>query len=402
MAKSLTTSEVRFTGHRYLTSRLVLATLTGRSIHISKIRSSSPAEPGLASHEVSFIRLLDSITNGSQTEFSYSGTALTYRPGLIAGSASGHCANVDGILRHELPANCSRGVSYFLLPLCLLAPFSKSPVNVVFTGPGVITSATTAGDISVDTIRTSILPLYAKFGIMNKLELRITQRSNPGPGGNGGSGEVQLIFGHQVRLPKTLHVLNTGRIKSVRGVAYATSVAGSNNARMIEAAKKVLNGFCSDTRIFSENTNAGYLPEVGGANLGAKRKVGIGYGLSLVAESSTGVRYEADVPSPVGGGVPPDDIGRQCAYQLLEVIGKGGGVSQIGAPTMLTLMAMGSEDVGRILLGREVLGSEEIIQLARDFNAFGLSGWGLREDESGAVIVSIVGRGLGAVSRKVA
>jgi len=285
-----------------------------------------------------------------------------------------------------------------------LAPFSKSPVNVIFTGPGVITSATPLGDVSVDTVRTALLPLYDSFGITNKLEIRTTQRSNPGPDGAGGSGEVQLIFGHQVRLPKTIHLLNPGRVKSIRGVAYATGVAGANNARMIEAARGVLNPFVADTRIFSENTSAGFVAAPDRANPKAKRKVGVGFGLSLVAETSTGVRYSADVASPVEGGVPPEDVGKMCAFQLLEVVGQGGCASSAAAPTILTLMAMGAEDVGRILLGRDVLGSEDILQLARDFKEFGLSGWGLRDagkDET-SIVVSIVGRGVGNVGRKIA
>src|SRR5215469_1086543 len=151
---------LRFTGSRHLTYRLVLSTLTGRPVRISNIRPSSVTEPGLAPHEVSFLRLLESITNGSHIEFSYTGTALAYKPGLITGSVAGYGANSSGVLRHELPDNCTRGISYFLIPICLLAPFSKAPVNIVFTGPGCITSATPAGDISVDTVRTAILPLY--------------------------------------------------------------------------------------------------------------------------------------------------------------------------------------------------------------------------------------------------
>ncbi|KAF2403963.1 18S rRNA biogenesis protein [Trichodelitschia bisporula] len=404
MADTSSPPALHFTGHRHLVERLVLSTLTGRPIRVTKIRSSSVTDPGLAPYEVSFLRLLEAVTNGSQIEFSYTGTALAYRPGLITGSAAGHGASIDGVLRHEIPASCTRGVSYFLLPLCLLAPFSKSPVNVLFTGPGVITSATPTGDVSVDTVRTAILPIYEQFGIMNKLEIRTTQRSNPGPGGKGGTGEVQLIFGHQVRLPKTVHLLNPGRVKSIRGVAYATGVSGANNARMIEAARGVLNPFVPDTRIFSENTAAGFVPAPERNNAAAKRKMGVGFGLSLVAETSTGVRFSADVAVPVEGGVPPEDIGRKCAFQLLEAVEKGGCVDVVAAFTALTLMAMGSEDVGRIQIGRDVLGSEDIVQLARDFKTFGLSGWGLRDAGEGSedIIVSIVGRGVGNVGRKVA
>ena len=397
---------LHFTGHRYLTQRLVLSTLTGKPIRISKIRSASVENPGLAPHEISFCRLLDAITNGSEFVFSETGTQLLYRPGLIKGSSAGYGANAGGDIRHELPATIERGVSWFLLPLCMLAPFSVANVNVRFTGLGVITSATEEGDVSVDTVRTAVLPMYEHFGIMNKLEIRTTQRSNAGPEGKGGAGEVQLVFGHQVRLPKTIHLLNPGRIKNIRGVAYATGVAGANNARMIEAARGVLNPFVADTRIFSENTNAGFVPAADRSNPKAKKKVGIGFGLSLVAETSTGMRYSADAVSPVNGGVPPEDIGKQCAYQLLEVVEQGGCATSIAAPSLLTMMAMGSEDVGRLLLGRDVLGSEDILQLARDFKEFGLSGWGLRdagdEAEDGAVVVSVVGRGVGNVGRKIA
>lgn len=395
---------LKFTGSKFLVQRLVLATLTGRAIRISQIRSSSLSAPGLAPHEVSFLRLLDAITNGSAIEFSYTGTTVLYRPGLITGSAPGHGAS-GGVIRHELPADCTRGASFFLLPLCLLAPFSKAPINLLLTGSGVITSATPTGDISIDTIRTAILPLFKSFGIERNLELRVLRRSNAGPNGVGGGGEVQLVFGHQVRLPKTIHLLDAGRIKRIRGVAYSTGVAGANNARLIEAARGVLNEFCPDTYIYSDVSSAPLIPDLSKSQSGAKKKIGLGFGLSLVAESNTGALYSADLASPPSGGIVPEDIGKNCAYQLLESLAQGGFVSGVAAPTVLTLMAMGSEDVGRLCLGKDVLGKEEVIQLARDLHEFGMSGWGLKEDsEEGGneVVVSIVGRGVGNVGRKIA
>ena len=305
-------------------------------------------------------------------------------------------------MRQEVPKECNRGISWFLIPLCMLAPFAKQQVNVVFTGPGVITSATQTGDVSVDTVRTALLPMYQQFGIQNNIELRILRRSCAGPGGRGGGGEVQLVFGHQVRLPKTIHLLNPGRVKKVRGVAYATGVTGSNNARMIEAARGVLNQFV-DTYVFSDVSSAPLLPQEKGPP-GVKKKVGLGFGMSLVAESSTGMLYSADVACPPSGGEPPEDIGRQCAYQLLEVISSGGCVSSIAAPTMLTLMAMGSEDVGRLQMGRDVIGSEDVLMLGRDLRSFGASGWGLRDADNGEgdIVVSVVGRGVGNIGRKIA
>ena len=392
---------LRFTGHHGLIQRLVLSTLTGRPIRVSEIRSDSHSNPGVAPHEVSFLRLLESITNGSRIEFSMTGTDLLYRPGLITGSPTGYGG---GSLRHDLPAECTRGASYFLLPICMLAPFSKASVNITLTGAGVITSATPTGDMSVDTLRTAILPLYGHFGIVtSNLEIRIVRRSSPGPGGKGGVGEVQLVFGQQLRLPKTLHMMNPGRVKRVRGVAYATGVAGSTNARMIESTRGILNPLVADTYVFSDVSAAPFVPSQDGPRAG-KRKTGIGFGLSLVAESTTGCLYSADVASSPSGGQPAEDVGKQCAYQLLEVISKGGCVSSVAAPTMLTLMAMGSEDVGRLQMGKDVVGTEDNIGLARDLQAFGMGGWGIRgapgnEDE---MVVSVVGKGVGNVGRKVA
>ncbi|KAL8672146.1 MAG: hypothetical protein Q9168_003390 [Polycauliona sp. 1 TL-2023] len=394
---------VLFTTQKAFASRLTLATLTGRPIRISQIRPSSPSSLGVAPHEISLLRLLEAVTNGSMIEVSMTGTTVDYRPGLITGSSRGSGAS-GGVIRHEVPAACTRGVSYFLIPLCLLAPFSKAPINVLFSGPGVITSATAAGDISVDSVRTAILPLYAKFGILKDIELRILQRSNPGPRGKGGAGEVQLVFGHQVRLPKTLHLLNPGRMKRIRGIAYCTGVPASNNARMIEAARGILNPLGADIYVFSDVSSARYYPSNDKANANGKAKTGIGFGMSLVAESSTGCLYPADVASPLSGGTPPEDIGQQCAHQLLDSVAAGGAVSLVAAPTILTLMAMSSEDVGRVQLGKEVVSAGHIIDLGRDMKALGLSSWGFRETSTGQendVVVSVVGKGVGNVGRKI-
>ncbi|KAI5296638.1 hypothetical protein KEM52_004470 [Ascosphaera acerosa] len=394
---------VRLTSHKNFAHRLVLATLTGRPVHISQIRPDHVTRTGLAPYEISFLRLLEAVTNGSHMEVSYTGTIVLYKPGLITGSAPGSGA-VNGVIRHEIPATNTRGLSYFLIPLCMLAPFSKAPINVMFSGPGVITSATEHGDISVDSVRTAILPLFNQFGIFNNIELRILQRActgaNPSVSGNG---QVQLIFGHQIRLPKTLHLLNPGKIKRVRGVAYSVGVSGSNNARMIDVARGILNPLSPDTYIFSDVSSAPLVDDM--RNPGSKKKAGLGFGLSLVAESSTGCLYSADMVSPPAGGVPPEDIGKKCAYQLLETVSLGGCVSPVALPTMVTLMSMGSEDVGRLEIGRELMADEGVITLARDLSKFGMAGWGIREDSDGEstdLVVSIVGRGIGNVGRKIA
>ncbi|RDA93135.1 hypothetical protein CP533_4118 [Ophiocordyceps camponoti-saundersi (nom. inval.)] len=395
---------LRFTGHRDLSRRLTIATLTGRPVHISKIRSASPTNPGLAPHEVSFLRLLEAVTNGSSMQISYTGTTITYHPGLITGTVAGQGATDGDVILHNIPDTCTRGVTYFLLPLCLLAPFSKAHMNVRFSGPGVITSATETGDVSVDTFRTAIIPLFGLFGIPPvRIELRVLQRSCAGPGGRGGGGCVELRFASQVRLPKTLHLNRSpGRVKRIRGVAYSTGVSASNNARMIHAAREVLNPFSADIHVAAQYDQA---PLVATGQAGNKRRLGIGFGLSLVAESTTaGVLYSADVAVPPSGGVVPEEIGKRCAHQLLESVAQGGCVSHVSAGAVLILMTMGSEDVGRLRVGRDVVGTEDQLRLARDLRTFGASAWGLRdvEDDTGDIIVAVKGTGVGNVSKKMA
>lgn len=396
---------LKFTGHRSFTKRLTISTLTGRPVHISKIRSTSPTNPGLAQHEISFLRLLEAVTNGSSMQISYTGTTITYHPGLITGVIAGQGATDGDVIEHKIPDSCTRGITYFLMPLCLLAPFSKAHMNVRFSGSGVITSATETGDISVDTFRTAVLPLFALFGIPPvRIELRVLQRSCAGPGGKGGGGCVELRFASQVRLPKTLHLNRSpGRIKRIRGVAYSTGVSASNNARMIHSAREILNPLVSDIHIAAQYDQAPLVST--GDKAGSKRRLGIGFGLSLVAESSAvGVLYSADMVVPPSGGVVPEDIGKRCAFQLLETIAQGGCVSQISTGVMMILMAMGSEDVGRLRIGREVLGSEDMVTLARDLRTFGASSWGLRDvgDETSDIIISVKGTGVGNVGRKTA
>jgi RNA 3'-terminal phosphate cyclase-like protein len=73
-------------------------------------------------YEISFLRLLDKITNGSVIEISHTGTSVVYRPGVIIG----------GTIEHDCPN--SRAIGYFLEGIVALAPFAKSNLNCLFKG----------------------------------------------------------------------------------------------------------------------------------------------------------------------------------------------------------------------------------------------------------------------------
>jgi len=254
--------------------------------------------------------------------------------------------------------------------------------------------------------------------------VRINKRSSAGRGSDGkfspGAGEVHFTFGHQVRLPKTLHLVNPGRVKRIRGVAYVTGVSTGNNMRMIEAARSLLNRYINDILIYADSSSAQLVLASYGchgqsaANTSTqKKKVGIGYGMSLIAETSTSCIYSADTFAFPGEA--PEDVGLRAAQMLLHEISLGGCIGRSGLNLMMTMMGMGMEgDVGRVMLGKGAIGPE-LIQQWRDMKnimgggevimrewegmAGAVSGTGRAEGEG--VIVTIVGRGVGNVGRKV-
>ncbi|KAK9469592.1 RNA 3'-terminal phosphate cyclase/enolpyruvate transferase [Lipomyces arxii] len=365
-----------FSSHVDFRMRLVLATLSGRTIKIDRIRSDD-MEPGLKDYEVSFLRLLEAITNGSVIEISYTGTTVLYKPGLI----------VNGTITHNCPL--SRAIGYFLEPVALLAPFGKAALNLTLKG---ITS--NGIDLGVDTIRTALFPIFTKFGIMRQ-ELRVVKRGAPPLGG----GEVNIFLPHIVLQPSTLHAaVKTPAVTKLRGVAFSTRVSPASVNRVIDGARSVLSATNCETFIFSDVAR------------GEESGKSPGFGVSLVAETRSGWCYTAE--SIGGAGEVPEDVGARAARMLLEEVANGGMVCRSQLKTVIVLMVLGKEDIGRILLGEGVIDAS-IVRLLRDIKAI----WGtevrLKENDTfGAdeeeldgpteYVMSVKGIGFVNASKKIA
>lgn len=93
-AISIANNELTYRGSNFLKQRLLLSTLSGKPVRITDIRSLDE-EPGLRGYEISLIRLLDKITNGTKIEINESGTAIYYRPGLLDGGLIQHNCSVE-------------------------------------------------------------------------------------------------------------------------------------------------------------------------------------------------------------------------------------------------------------------------------------------------------------------
>lgn len=122
---------LRLSGHQNFRYRLLLAILSQRSIIIHSIRSNSE-DPGIKDYEVSFLRLVERVTNGTIVEINYTGTEVYVKPGLVMG----------GSVVHQCPE--SRAVGWFAEPLLLLGLFGKQELKLTLRG---ITS--NARDVSV-------------------------------------------------------------------------------------------------------------------------------------------------------------------------------------------------------------------------------------------------------------
>lgn len=359
-----------FEGHRNFRLRLVLATLSGKPIKITKIRSED-MNPGLKDYEVSFLRLMEAITNGSHIEISYTGTTVIYRPGIIIG----------GDLTHNCPD--SKVVGYYIEPMLMMAPFSKKKFSIVFKG---LTNAE-GNDTGVDAIKWGLLPIMEKFGV-REVSLHILKRGSAPLGG----GEVHLLCNSLIAQPITIHALDIPKFSAIRGIAYCTRVSPSTVNRMIDSARAVLKPTKCEVNITS------------GVWRGANSGKSPGFGITLVAELKRGWRVLAENVGAAGG--LPEDLGELTAYQVLEEITNSGVVGRYQLALALVYMTIGKEDVGRLKIHKSEV-DENFINTLRDIkDVFGTEAF-LKEDddadgEENFLTVSIKGVGFTNVSKKIA
>ena len=151
--------------------------------------------------------------------------------------------------------------------------------------------------------------LFRFFLVDDGLELKIQKRGSA-PGGGG-----QVLFRCPIRRSlRAQQFMDQGKIKRIRGVAWATRVSPAVANRMIESAKGVLLKFIPDVYIYADHFT------------GAKSGKSPGFGLTLTAETTTGVFLNAEVSSnPVSSEIKkeptvPEDLGLSGAYALLEEI----------------------------------------------------------------------------------
>lgn len=315
--------------HRDFRLRLILATLSHTSIKIEKIRSDD-LNPGLTDYEISFLRLLEALTNGSIIEISYTGTSLIYKPGLIVGgNLTFQC--------HE-----SKAIGYYLEYILLLGPFAKKKFSIVFKGIDEESSS-----CSLEGVKWGLLPIMEKFGVLD-VELHILKRGAAPKGG----AEVHLMINQLLQTPLTLHALEIPKYSAIRGVCYSTRVSPSIVNRLVESCRVVFQNTGIKTDIIADawrGENSGKSPS---------------WGLTLVLElKKSGYRifnYELGQSSDV-----PEDIGKKCALELFYELSRSGIVGKNQLKFALSFMLLGKEHIGRMIINKEQI-DDLLIYFLRD------------------------------------
>jgi RNA 3'-terminal phosphate cyclase-like protein len=185
----------------------------------------------------------------------------------------------------------------------------------------------------------------------------------------------------------TLHFTVPQRITAIRGIATSTKLPAQMTTRLATSARNVLTSCLPPGRIqiYSDPARG---------NAGSP-----GYGICLVAETSTGALYTAERVSPETPteDTTPEDIAEQCAQALLLEIGQGGCVDSFAAPMVTICCAAlngNKGDVGRVALGYGCVENQNWLQTLRDLKQFfGVEGRFEQQEGASGLLCRWVGTG---------
>ncbi|KAK6141057.1 hypothetical protein DH2020_025194 [Rehmannia glutinosa] len=300
-------SYMRLKGSQNLRLRLLLSTLSTTPILIEDIRANA-TWPGLRPHEVSFLRLLEKVSDDCVIEI-----------------------NETGITND-----------------------SKDP--------------------SVDTFRSTTLPMLKQFGIPSEgLDLKIQCRGVPPHGG----GEVILSIPIVQDSLKAITWIDEGMIKRIRGVTFSTKVSVQFENTMIHAAR---GHPVTEFHFFAETTSGCFI----------SADTAVSYGR---------VDDEGELDDEKKELSPPGDIGEKIASALLSEIEQGGVVDSTHQGLLFLLCALCPQDVSKVRVGKLSPYGMEVLRHIRDF--LGVKFVIKPDPSTETVILKCVGCGLKNLSRKV-
>ena len=397
----MTSNTIKFEdGATQFRQRLVVSILSHKPLLIRNIRSDDLEFPGLRDHEASFLRLLESMTNGSSVEINATGTQLRFKPGVLTGGDISHSCPVPTLSQLDDVDSTSAlnyvSVGWFLEGILPLAPFGKESLNLKFDG---ITDGLCDTDLSPDYIATSILPIFLRFGIGSDADegpppfIKVTRRGAAPLGG----GEMVFTCPIIKEIANPLDLTEMGKIKRVRGTVVSCRIPPSSAARTAHSAKGLLHRLLPDVWIHTDTHSASGKKNHNAGGCGPSP----GLTVCLAAESNEGIILAAetclDSLKHSRGALLPEDLGVRAAAMLLDEIRKGGCIDTSAQSIALLLMCLGPEDVSRIRIGS--LSKYTIVSLRLFKEAFGVEFKIKADNESKTVLLSCLGTGYRNMAR---
>ncbi|KAF7258349.1 hypothetical protein EG68_04357 [Paragonimus skrjabini miyazakii] len=320
--------------------KLALSLLSTKCVRITHIRNKSE-KPGVDDSEVSLLKLIDEISNGTVITINDTGTIVTCKPGILIGGTFAFACNGD------------RGIGYFLEFLLMIAPFCKNAIDATLSG---VTNS--KYDPSLDMIKHAWIPIYRSLigpAAAAHIKLEVLKRGVAPSGG----GEVLFCSKPSTGL-LPLTKVNPGKVYRVRGVAWTCRVSSGYGHKLLTGAKSLLNRFLSDVYItldHRKDDSAGRSP---------------GFGITLWAETKNDAVFSSECmsepESPDAVPVDAELIGKTAASRLMEQIYQSGCVDSGGQSLALLMMACeAGRNASQLAIGTPTSYTISTLQLIRDF-----------------------------------
>lgn len=189
-----------------------------------------------------------------------------------------------------------------------------------------------------------------------------------------------------MRRLSSINLSDAGRVRQIRGIAYSSRISPAIVNRLVSSARGVLNPYLPDIFIFTD------------ARKGDEAGNSPSWGMTLVAESTTSCIAAAEITAEPGS--VPEDLGVECAQQLLKRIAHGSCISPDALQLYILAMVAGSEGISHVLVSKSAI-SDGTIQLIRDIKTFFGHEFKISEHED-KVSLSCVGQNIQNISRKLA
>lgn len=295
-----------FSGSKNFRLRITYSLLTLTPIEIRKIREEQ-VNLGLSKYEISFLKLIEQITNGSKVFISQTGTMMKFVPGTITNNYGKDI---------EVACDSSRALSYYiegLVPICI---FGKEKLSCKLFG---VSNNNT--DLSLDCFKASLDSLLEKIVVGDTFNIEIVKRSFfP-----DSSGEIKLNL-PIVRFIDPLNLCNIGKVSKIRG-HYLSVNTNNLHSSVIDQSRIIFNKLINDVWIDKNSYN--------------NKQQTSGFGLSLWGITTTNCIYSYDYNCfEKNSLINQDDLTNLVSTKMLSEVMEGSAVDSHFQGLVLTLMSL--------------------------------------------------------------